>query len=107
MQGKKKGRAEYWMGVVNWDSETSARQVKDALLQKEHPPSTKLRNGPPAPSLPFLGRYSVVVELVVGSGVEKAKGLARSRGLSSANYLPVPTAGAGVREFVCESEALL
>jgi hypothetical protein len=37
-----------------------------------------------------------VVELVVGSGVEKAKGLARSRGLSSANSLPVPTAGAGV-----------
>jgi len=28
--------------------------------------------------------------------VEKAKGLARSRGLSSANSLPVPTAGAGV-----------
>jgi hypothetical protein len=63
MRGKKKVRAEYWMG-----------EVKDGLLQKEHPPSTNyIRDGPPAPSLPLLGRYSAVVELVAGS---------RSRGLS-------------------------
>jgi len=37
-----------------------------------------------------LGRYSVVVELVVRSEVEKAKGLAWSRGLSLANYSGVP-----------------
>jgi hypothetical protein len=55
MQGKKKGRAEYWMGVVNWDSETSARQVKDALLQKEHPPSTNYETGLPLPRSRFWG----------------------------------------------------